>query len=331
VYETEPGWYPNPDGSDDQRFWDGDAWTTQRRVKKEPPGWYPDPGGSRRERYWDGDGWTARQRPRVETATQISGSAERRLAGDVARRGHQATKPVTVTCSNGHRNSDASKFCAECGTPMGTAAGHPSESDDTSAWPPDRSATTESLGMTAFRTAPTPPKSPSITAPHRPSRTWPPSAGRPSQKTLLFLAGAAVLIVIVVVAVVATRPSKSNQSAGDASQSGLSAISGTQDNWIESVCVTGTFVDGEGGLPGNSGGGLCRAKGAQGMINISQFDSDYKMRNGIAMMHVQYYVSGIEPDGTVIAFSVLGAGGSPTALEPLTQYGFTVNSASTPH
>jgi hypothetical protein len=79
-------------------------------------------------------------------------------------------------------------------------------------------------------------------------------------------------------------------------------FSGTQDNWIESVCITGTFVDGQGGLPGNSGGGLCRAKAGQGFINITQFDSDYKMRNGIAMMRVDYYVSGIETDGTVIAF-----------------------------
>jgi Protein of unknown function (DUF2510) len=33
VSEPEPpGWYPNPDGSDDERYWDGHAWTTQRHA-----------------------------------------------------------------------------------------------------------------------------------------------------------------------------------------------------------------------------------------------------------------------------------------------------------
>ena len=87
-------------------------------------------------------------------------------------------------------------------------------------------------------------------------------------------------------------------------------------------------MDGEGGLPGSTGGGLCSSRSGPGVINISRFDSDYKMRNGIAMMHVKYYVSGIEPDGTVIAFTTL-SGGSADALEPLTQFGFTVNTAPT--
>jgi hypothetical protein len=26
-----PGWYPNPDGSDDERYWDGHGWTKDRR------------------------------------------------------------------------------------------------------------------------------------------------------------------------------------------------------------------------------------------------------------------------------------------------------------
>lgn len=159
-----------------------------------------------------------------------------------------------------------------------------------------------------------------------------PPPRKPIRRTWLLLPGAAVLtIVVVVIAVVATRSSSSNEAGqpGAASQPHPGMVSGTQDNWVESVCITGTFVDGQGGLPGSFGGGLCRSRSGHSILNISRFDSDYKMRNGIAMMQVKHYVAGIEPDGTVISFSTL-RGGSADALEPLTQFGFTVNTAPTP-
>src|SRR2546423_12904570 len=31
-----PGWYPDPDGSSDLRYWNGDAWTDDRRPR---PSW----------------------------------------------------------------------------------------------------------------------------------------------------------------------------------------------------------------------------------------------------------------------------------------------------
>lgn len=35
----QPGWYPNPDGSADLRYWDGGAWSEQ--VRAAPPGVFP--------------------------------------------------------------------------------------------------------------------------------------------------------------------------------------------------------------------------------------------------------------------------------------------------
>jgi Protein of unknown function (DUF2510) len=73
--KAPPGWYPYGDGGE-EGYWDGDAWTEQRRestvaVAPEPTpppsgppaGWYPDaenPGG---QRYWDGQGWSEHRTP----------------------------------------------------------------------------------------------------------------------------------------------------------------------------------------------------------------------------------------------------------------------------
>lgn len=89
---TGPGWYEDPYGESDYRWWTGERWhlglmatreslrrgnllpgpqtaETARRVMREPapppvakalsPGWYRDPQRPRRERWWDGRGWTA--------------------------------------------------------------------------------------------------------------------------------------------------------------------------------------------------------------------------------------------------------------------------------
>lgn len=157
----------------------------------------------------------------------------------------------------------------------------------------------------------------------------PPHATRRSQRARLLLGGVAVTaFVAAAIGLVATGLTSSHEasSSSESSQPPAGMVSGYQDLWIESVCVTGSFVDGRGGLPGSTAGGLCRSRSGQGVINISQFDSDYKMRNAIAMVNIRYYVSGIEPDGTVIAFSTL-TGGSADALRPLTQFGFTINTA----
>lgn len=168
--------------------------------------------------------------------------------------------------------------------------------------------------------------------PAQPTYAIAPNATRPpapsSQRTWILLCGIAVIAVVAAtIAFAATRPTSSGEAghSGEGSQPHAGELSGSLDNWIESVCITGSFVDGQGGLPGSTGGGLCRSRAGHGVINISQFDSDYKLRNGIAMLNIKYYVAGIEPDGTAIAFSTLG--GSADALKPLTQFGFTIISA----
>ena len=62
------GWYDDPGGSGDLRYWDGSAWARELRpsagaVALTPAGWYPDPAHPDWDRYWDGAAWTAGLRP----------------------------------------------------------------------------------------------------------------------------------------------------------------------------------------------------------------------------------------------------------------------------
>lgn len=60
-----PGWYADPSGAFDHRYWDGAAWTEHvsrggvaDTAPVVPADWYPDPTGRFHWRYWTGSEWT---------------------------------------------------------------------------------------------------------------------------------------------------------------------------------------------------------------------------------------------------------------------------------
>jgi hypothetical protein len=60
-----PGWYADPSGRYDHRYWDGTAWTEHvsrggvtDTAPVVPADWYPDPTGRFHWRYWTGREWT---------------------------------------------------------------------------------------------------------------------------------------------------------------------------------------------------------------------------------------------------------------------------------
>jgi hypothetical protein len=100
-------------------------------------------------------------------------------------------------------------------------------------------------------------------------------------------------------------------------------VTGGEMDWVNAVCRLGTFMDGRSTLPDATGKGFCQAKNGGDYVSIGEYDSDYKMRNALVLTQERYYASAIGPDGTVV---VLAVRGSASELQPLTQYGFTINS-----
>jgi hypothetical protein len=70
------GWYPDPNGVFQHRYWDGRAWTEHvsrdgvtslapvvpvapaAQAPRIAPDWFPDPAGRHQWRFWGGDDWT---------------------------------------------------------------------------------------------------------------------------------------------------------------------------------------------------------------------------------------------------------------------------------
>ena len=83
-----PGWYDDPAGQYDHRYWDGAAWTEHvsragqaSTAPVTPPDWYPDPTGRFHWRYWTGREWTEHVEPRPGAVRR---SRRRRRALSVA-------------------------------------------------------------------------------------------------------------------------------------------------------------------------------------------------------------------------------------------------------
>ena len=79
-----PGWYADPSGRFDHRYWDGSAWTEHvsragvaDTAPVVPADWYPDPTGRFHWRYWTGTRVDrARQRvTRSSSSTPIDADA----------------------------------------------------------------------------------------------------------------------------------------------------------------------------------------------------------------------------------------------------------------
>jgi hypothetical protein len=118
-----------------------------------------------------------------------------------------------------------------------------------------------------------------------------------------------------------------SRSVGSEGTSG--SISGSWEDWVEAVCQPGGFRDGIDTQPGSVfggaiGGGVCmdlRVPRGRGPIYLTQWDSDFKMRNQMTLLGM-CYASATNGDA-ITTLSVRALPDAGAALEPLAQFGFT--------
>lgn len=84
VSETGGGWFPDPSGLADERFFDGTVWTNQTRATPVAVGgWYDDPGGSGLLRFFDGSSWGQELKSQAEVAAELAATQESPLISPV--------------------------------------------------------------------------------------------------------------------------------------------------------------------------------------------------------------------------------------------------------
>jgi hypothetical protein len=137
----------------------------------------------------------------------------------------------------------------------------------------------------------------------------------------------AVVLVIVLTSTTHGTTGSSGDATSASSPTGGSEISGSQDEWLDAVCLPGKFHDGT-IFPGATGGGFCSARNGSNLnvvVHITQWDSDFKMRNSLLAYRMTYYAS-CSSGNNLTTFSVNQR--DPSPLSPLKQFGFTIQAVA---
>lgn len=177
--------------------------------------------------------------------------------------------------------------------------------------------------------------------PPNPGHYPPPHGGpppqRPAQKSgvtltpkMLAIGGAALALVALLVGIVIGTSGDSDQpTAASDPASGTSSgdITGSRDDWLAAVCEPGRFKNGGTAFPNATAGAFCSASAKSGNPNaalwIVEYDSNYMLMNDMKALHMTQYASAIDDAGSIIAF--VNNGNQSGVLEPLLQFGFTIN------
>ncbi|XPP27553.1 MAG: DUF2510 domain-containing protein [Leucobacter sp.] len=100
-----PGWYPDPNDTAVEWYWNGSAYTEKRakRSRKSwPSGWYPVEGNPQLQREWDGINWTGATRPTKRILGMVRGGDPKKAEAAIAQF-HTQIQRLLAAQAAGHR------------------------------------------------------------------------------------------------------------------------------------------------------------------------------------------------------------------------------------
>ncbi len=222
-----------------------------------------------------------------------------------------------VTCPNGHQNLANQHFCGECGASLAATAGV--------MYPPNALPTAQ-VSTAPPDYVPSPYRGPIAASPQRqvPQR-------RRSRVVVAVLGVVVAVAAAVAIAVGLTKGG--GDSGGSAGPSTASMPPSTLDNWEAAVCRPGTLSPGTestlGGrlLPNADGSMHCFSRNNT-TIMIGQYPAaaNFALQSDVAMFKGAHYATLPDTGGICVFVAPLPGAASATALEPLTQFGFQINS-----
>jgi hypothetical protein len=135
------------------------------------------------------------------------------------------------------------------------------------------------------------------------------------------------LIVVLSLTAVVGSGCSNGESAGAPTARAAPAISGSFDDWRAAICKPGTYFDANSGgahfFANAIGHAVCQTN-SRTEIMIGKWSDNFEMNNDLALWHSAraYYTSCNQSGGIILAF--VTAGSDAAALQPLQQFGFTV-------
>lgn len=142
----------------------------------------------------------------------------------------------------------------------------------------------------------------------------------------------ALVTVLSLTACSARESSKTSSSSRGVKTPALERpVSGSPDEWLTALCKPGEYYENANSrlqMPGAVGGAICMPRIPTSKPNtpsvwISQFDSEFKMRNALPA-RLAKYAAATRHDGLIWVFSIID--NDPSPLRPLEQFGFTIES-----
>lgn len=104
--------------------------------------------------------------------------------------------------------------------------------------------------------------------------------------------------------------------------------SSTSDDWLAAACMAGTFRDGAGAsVLGSADGGTatCQSQSGATQMIIGSYSSQFKLENDVVGLGP--YATLVADDGSIQVFLLFARNSATKDLQPLSQFGFEVNSA----
>lgn len=145
------------------------------------------------------------------------------------------------------------------------------------------------------------------------------------------------LVVVTALSVMACSPRGSSNtvspSRGVETPALQRPVSGSPDDWLTALCKPGEYYQNaktRTAMPGAVDGAMCMPRVSASNPNmpsiwISQFDSEFKMRNALPA-RLAKYAAATRHDGLIWVFSIMDD--DPSPLRPLEQFGFTIESVA---
>jgi hypothetical protein len=151
-------------------------------------------------------------------------------------------------------------------------------------------------------------------------------APRPGRGLIVGLSAAlAAVVVLLIVGLVALLDSTDQPGSPNTSAPEKSVLSGSNDEWMASVCERGKYMDGGVSLPDSLSAGICLSSADGSPVSIGSFDTEFAAENAAAMYTKQggSYATGVDSAGTVWLFISSWQEKGDT-LTPLRDFGFAV-------